>query len=290
MRGVKITDFTERSKKVHGDYYDYSRANYVNFKTKLEIVCPMHSSFWTTPLSHIYLKSGCPTCGLKKRKTKPKKTTEEFVKKSNVVHDSRYGYTKAIYTSSSEKLIITCHDHGDFEMAANNHLNGSGCPACNNSKGELKIASILTKFAIPFIPQYRIDETLYRYDFYLPMQNILIEFHGVQHYKPVEHWGGESGFINQRFRDSEKIKLAKTNNLPLIVLNYQQLNSGVLEQSLVRELNMIYKHWYVFENKLLVFKSTYDACVYFKLPKTPLVTYFNKLVMSKYKNLYLLFN
>ena len=38
--------FIERAKKKHGDIYNYSKVKYVNSTTKVEIICPIHGSFW----------------------------------------------------------------------------------------------------------------------------------------------------------------------------------------------------------------------------------------------------
>ena len=290
MNKSKTFDFVNKSNEVHNNFYDYSKANFTNMRNKVEIICPVHQSFYTTPASHIYLQSGCPDCGILKRKPKPKKTTEEFIEKSEVVHSNRYDYSKSIYQGSAVKLIITCKEHGDFTMTANNHLNGSGCPACNNSKGEQEIKTLLEKYGIEYIQEYRLDNSLYRYDFYLPEQNILIEFHGIQHYEPVDYWKGEEGFTQQKIRDQEKLELALSRDVPIVYLSYYQLNSKVLEVSLINGLKQVYRHWYKFENKLLVFKRTADAAEYFNLPRTPLSTYFDKLLPSKVQGITTLFD
>ena len=41
-------DFVERARKVHGDKYDYSRVNYINYDGKVTIVCPIHGKFEQT--------------------------------------------------------------------------------------------------------------------------------------------------------------------------------------------------------------------------------------------------
>ena len=41
-------EFVEKAKKVHGDKYDYSKVGYVNYKTKVCIICPIHGEFWQT--------------------------------------------------------------------------------------------------------------------------------------------------------------------------------------------------------------------------------------------------
>ena len=38
-------EFIEAARKVHGDKYDYSQVEYVNNKTKVKIICPIHGLF-----------------------------------------------------------------------------------------------------------------------------------------------------------------------------------------------------------------------------------------------------
>ena len=55
-------EFTKRAKEIHNDKYDYSKVNYVNYNTKVEIICPIHGSFWQSPAAHNRLKQNCPHC------------------------------------------------------------------------------------------------------------------------------------------------------------------------------------------------------------------------------------
>ena len=56
MKKLTTKDFIERSKKVHGDKYDYSKVEYINYHTKVCIICPVHGEFWQKPTNHL---SGC---------------------------------------------------------------------------------------------------------------------------------------------------------------------------------------------------------------------------------------
>jgi len=57
-------------------------------------------------------------------------TTEEFIKRSKVVHGDKYDYNFANYTHSKTKVKIVCREHGIFEQRPNDHLNGQGCSKC----------------------------------------------------------------------------------------------------------------------------------------------------------------
>lgn len=59
---LSTNDFITKSKDVHGDKYDYSHVTYVNTRTKVEIVCKQHGSFFQTPNNHVSRKANCPTC------------------------------------------------------------------------------------------------------------------------------------------------------------------------------------------------------------------------------------
>lgn len=61
---LTINDFIYRAELVHGKKYGYTKSNYINFHTPLEIECfkEGHGSFWQTPGSHIHQKSDCPLC------------------------------------------------------------------------------------------------------------------------------------------------------------------------------------------------------------------------------------
>lgn len=61
-----------------------------------------------------------------------KLTTEEFIKKANIVHNGKYDYSKTDleHPLENKKVIITCPIHGDFEQCPYKHLKGSGCRKC----------------------------------------------------------------------------------------------------------------------------------------------------------------
>lgn len=55
-------NFIKKTKEIHGEKYDYSNVEYVNSKTKVSIICPIHGEFLMTPSKHISSKQGCPKC------------------------------------------------------------------------------------------------------------------------------------------------------------------------------------------------------------------------------------
>ena len=53
--------FIKKSNEIHNNKYDYSLVNYVNIKTKVKIICPVHGVFEQIPFSHLF-GQGCPNC------------------------------------------------------------------------------------------------------------------------------------------------------------------------------------------------------------------------------------
>ena len=53
-------------------------------------------------------------------------------------------------------------------------------------------------------------------DVFLPIHKIAIEFQGAQHIRPVDYFGGEKAFEQQKKRDERKIKLCQENKCQLI--------------------------------------------------------------------------
>ena len=54
--------FIKKSKNIHNNKYDYSKVEYVNNKTPVNIICPIHGVFPQRPDAHIIQKQGCNVC------------------------------------------------------------------------------------------------------------------------------------------------------------------------------------------------------------------------------------
>ena len=61
----KTDGFIKKSKKVHGDVYNYSLVEYVDTRNMVKIICNLHGEFSQKPFNHLR-GSGCPKCGLKR--------------------------------------------------------------------------------------------------------------------------------------------------------------------------------------------------------------------------------
>lgn len=151
-------------------------------------------------------------------------STNDFIDKSNKVHNNVYDYSITHYVGSNKHVYIICKVHGCFKQISNTHLSGCGCPKCNRSKGEIKISNFLNKNKINFVEQYKFNECFNKskliFDFYLPDKNICIEYDGEFHYKDL-------GFNNLEYQlnnDNIKNNFCKLNNIDLIRISYEKFN------------------------------------------------------------------
>jgi hypothetical protein len=114
-------------KKAHGTRYNYSKVNYQDARTSIEIVCSEHGSFFQRPTDHMR-GQGCPKCT-----RNAKKTQDEVIKQFEKVHGNRYDYSKVHFIDTKTKVAIICPEHGEFEQIPNSHALGRGCDQCGGT-------------------------------------------------------------------------------------------------------------------------------------------------------------
>ena len=222
---LTLEKFIKKSKKIHGDKYDYSKVEYENNEKKVSIVCPIHGVFKQTPTSHMS-GHGCPKCSNNKRKD-----TETFIKESIEVHGIKYSYDNVKYVNNNTKVRITCPIHGDFEMIPLNFLKGQGCPKCGRAyrQKETNLFNVLKKV----FPSTEIIHSYYNakilgkkeIDIFFPKYNIGIEYQGEQHFKPIDFggYGKERAiqiFEDTQQRDVEKKEICKKNGIKLFYFSH----------------------------------------------------------------------
>ncbi len=133
MKKLTQEDFVKKSIEKHGNEYDYSKSIYINKRTKVEIICPIHGSFFQLPETHYGHGSGCPKCAIIKKTNKRKLSTEEVVNQFKKIHGSKYDYSKINYLNTDTPVEIICPTHGSFFQTPYEHKKGSGCPKCSKT-------------------------------------------------------------------------------------------------------------------------------------------------------------
>ena len=125
---MSLEKVISKAKEVHKDKYDYSKiTNYKNCNEKVEIVCPIHGSFFQDIKHHVFRGHGCPECNGGVLQTR-----EEFIAKAVAIHGNKYDYSKVVYVNAITPVEIICKTHNkSFWQTPHTHITGKGdCPDC----------------------------------------------------------------------------------------------------------------------------------------------------------------
>ena len=250
MSNIKITteECIERFKKVHGDKYDYSKVKYIDSKTDVIIICPIHGEFKQKPNKHYNHKQNCPKCAKINTSKKLIKNTEWFINKAKEIHGDKYDYSKVKYVGTKDSVTIICPIHGEFEQIPNDHLSKHGCPKCGNVTSFLEnsIEKLLMDNNIEFNKQKTFDWLKYKknlkLDFYLPQYNVAIECQGKQHFG-IGNWKNENTLILER--DYMKNELCKKYGIKLLyftnIKNFDKENILPIYENLIYDYDTLLK-------------------------------------------------
>lgn len=74
----------EKSINKHGEKYDYSKTNYVDYNTKIEINCRIHGVFKQLPSNHYTKGTECPMCYIERTESKSENKIKLFLEKKNI--------------------------------------------------------------------------------------------------------------------------------------------------------------------------------------------------------------
>jgi hypothetical protein len=201
----KVTneEFIERCSLLHNKKYDYSLTKYISKSKPVKIICPEHGVFESTPQSHFFKKVGCRKC--KGRVY----NTEDFIKKSTLIHNNKYDYSLVKYIKNKNKVKIICTEHGVFEQVANYHLSGFGCISCGGKEEMTREEFIEISKSI--------HGDLYNYSLVEYKNNktkvkIICRKHGVFEQLPYSHKGGSGCSSCFESKGEKEVKRYLNNN------------------------------------------------------------------------------
>jgi len=228
--------FIKKAINKFGDRFDYSKVEYVNCDTLVNIIDKESNNevFSVTPRSFLSSVDG----RLDKRVNKSTSLrAERFIERARKFHGDKYDYSKLEYKDLHTKVCIICPIHGEFWQTPANHLNvnrgGCGCPKCANmvSKLEENVIDGLTRENIKFKKEYVNKDILggMRGDFFVKSYNVMIECQGRQHFEEnnnlhVSYGGNLSGQIE---RDYNFNKCCKNANIKLFYYFNEENTKGI---------------------------------------------------------------
>lgn len=176
------------------------------------------------------------------RKDRPTRScgcqTYENASKANINDITGYRFGKLIVIEDTKirknhRVVWRCKcDCGRIvERVGDSLVQGDtkSCGCCSTSLGEIKIEELLTEYGIIFQRQKTFGDLIgknnmpYRFDFYLPEYNRIIEFDGIQHFQQREFFSDTLEEVC--LRDKIKNEYCKNNGVPLVRIPYWKLSN-----------------------------------------------------------------
>jgi len=224
-----LNDFLVKAKHKHGNKYNYSKAEYVNSKTKITIICPKHGEFEQFPYNHIRGK-GCPSCGIESTKNKLTLSNKEFINKAKIIHSNKYGYDYGDYINMTHKYNVTCPIHGEFKQLPYDHLSEKKKKKCSllYNKSENEVKEYIKSLNFSIIENNRTLISPFELDIYIPSKKIAIEYDGL-------YWHSE--LYKDKNYHLNKTELAKSKGVKLIhIFEDEWLNKKNIVKSRLKNI------------------------------------------------------
>lgn len=221
-------------------------SNYNNNRDKMMFQCLDCNFCWKAQIASVLHNTGCPNC-------------------SNQIKKNIYYYKNIIYEKCGNEYTLLSNEyinnrvgmkfihnkcHTIFTSSISSFMGSryGNCPHCSTvSNGENDILKILRNKSIDYIQQYHINSC--RYVRPLPFDFAvfndygkligLIEYDGIQHFKPIDYFGGESAYKEQQIKDNIKNDYCKNNNIKLLRVPYTINKYDELQEEILKFLTEI---------------------------------------------------
>lgn len=284
LGSITITDRVRRCKKnKSGKYYSYT-CDICGY------VCDEDHMIYETSLVKGH---GCSICG-------GGNAVQKGINDISTVASWMLPYFKDIndaYTHSvgSRDLIDFKCTHCGYEfkkVLSRAYYSGLHCPVCEDgySYPEKFMMSVLNQLNIDY--KFQLTKTIfkwcgkYKYDFYLPDYNMIIETHGEQHYF-------NSGAFNltvneQKQIDKDKMNLAVDNGIKYISVDCRYSNIDWIKNSIIKKLNTTFDlsniNWEICHSNGLK-NIVKEVCEYYMLNNRPSTIELSKIFPYHYSTI-----
>lgn len=235
-------EFLEELKRINPNIEILNK--YIKHEEKLLCRCKTCGNEWSTTPRILLKGCGCPPCSIKIRAEKNTHTHTEFINSLYNVNPNIEILEK--YKNARTKIKCRCKKCGyEWSAVPGNLLFGSGCLKCNMSKGENQIEMFLKNNGIDYVSQKKykglvgVGGGLLSYDFYLPIQNVLIEYQGQFHDgSTTQNFQTEEQLKQQQEHDNRKREYAKSHNIKLLEIWYYDFDNieNILESRLLNRV------------------------------------------------------
>ena len=205
---------------------------YINAKTPMEFYCSKGHR-WKTQLGNVtHNHQGCPYCSGLYPIVGETDLWTVYPEIARLLKNPSDGYR--LTKGSGKKVEFICPNCGSSSVHAVNNIvkRGFSCPVCSDgiSYPNKFIASMFEQLEIKYKPEYKFSNSKYKYDFYLPNYNIIVEMHGRQHY---EEWGKSKRTLKEE-QENDRLKMDFAIK--------QGVSNYIIIDARSSDINYIYKH------------------------------------------------
>jgi hypothetical protein len=229
------------------------RGEYISADTPIECRCLIDGTIWAPTPNRLLGGCGCPECGRIASNKNSTKSNDQFLLELSQINPDVL--TLEEYIQAKLPMRVMCKKCGHRWLATpDNLLHGGCCSECSATPNEKKLGDILVQRGFKLERQKKYsdcrDQLPLPFDIYLSEHNILIEYDGEQHYRPV-NFGGISdedaykNFLKTQYHDSIKTQYCEANNIPLIRVPYWEKDN-------LEEFVMLQLQRYISQDKMIV--------------------------------------
>lgn len=229
--------------------------NYTDSRTKIRIECGKCNRIFSILANGYRQGAGCQPCVIDQTRL----TYDEVKNRIECYGDKLISLE---YINTCSPLKIQC---GNCNQIFEKNLTSTYrpfCKFCNSTKLEKQMMMYLKKYNLEFVDQKMYKDCLsehnkqFRFDFYLPNENIIIECDGEQHFKPLKfrskNYDIEEWFHIIQERDKLKTRYCIENGIKIIRISYKEMkNFETFEKIMDESLIKIETAPYVFSNDKL---------------------------------------
>ena len=151
---------------------DFSKFIYKSARSKSIVICKTHGEFETSRFDLLKAKYGCRECGKEYSNMSKRNNIKDYIKINR--NDNNYkdiainnlikkypnlNFNKFEYINSTNKSIVICPIHGEFESSYNNLIFNTisyGCKECMKTPNDIAIYKLKEKY-----PEYDYSESTY---------------------------------------------------------------------------------------------------------------------------------
>ena len=208
--------------------YTLHTTKYTGVDNELELTCDKGHRWVTTYDRFVRVKNLCLTCNNILLSVNQRLPFEE-VRKRIEIDGYKLLSDESDYENNESLLTVKCPKNHIYKVPLNNFSQGKRCLRCIQSKGEKEVERVLDLLNISYIKQYRFKNCKYKntlpFDFFIPSNNICIEYDGQQHFKEGHFGCSSQDFKEIQIKDGIKTKYCLDNNIKLIRIPYWEFNN-----------------------------------------------------------------